>query len=153
MGNNPVSYPGRGTTIGFSVLPLASPPVYVLMPQLEKFDRSGSKTETDDVTCLDTPGNNKTPAPVVVDNGKYTAEGVYDPQNPNIVVMQGYQQNMTQLGYQITLVDGTTLTGLCYVTQFEAPKIDRYKRNRFSFEVDIFGVETLVPQGASAIPE
>jgi hypothetical protein len=60
---------------------------------------------------------------------------------------------MTQLGYQIVLVDGTTLTGLCYVTQFEAPKIDRYKRNRFSFEIDIFGVEVLVPQGGSGINE
>ena len=150
---NPVSYAGRGTTVGFSTLPLGSPADYVLMPQLEKFDRSGSKTDTDDVTCIDSPGNNKFPAPVVVDNGKYTAEGVYDPQNPNIVALQGYQQTMQQLGYQIVLVDGTTFTGLCYVTQFEAPKVDRYKRNRFSFQIDIFGVEVLVPQGASAINE
>jgi hypothetical protein len=139
--------------IGFSTLPLGTPPVYVAMPQLEKFDRSGSKTEMDDVTCLDSPGHNKFPAPVVVDNGKYTAEGVFDPQNANITTLMGYLQNMTQIGYQITLVDGTTLVGLCYVTQFEAPKVDRYKRNRFMFEIDIFGVEVLTPQGGSPINE
>ena len=148
---NPVSYPGRGSVIGFSTLPLASPAVYVAMPQLEKFDKSGAKVETDDVTCLDSPGNNKFPAPTVVDNGKYSAEGVYDPQNPNITTVAGYFQQMLQVGYQVTLTDGSTHTGLCYITQFEAPKVDRYKRNRFAFEIDIFGIETLVPQGGTAI--
>jgi hypothetical protein len=124
------------------------------MPQLEKFERSGSKTDTDDVTCLDSPGNNKFPAPVVVDNGNYQAEGVYDPQNAGITALQTYQQNMTlPLYYRITLVDGTTCTGQSFVSKFEAPKVDRYKRNRFSFEVTIFGVETLTPAGGSPISE
>ena len=147
VGAVPVGYPGRGTQIGFSTLPLASPAVYVPMPQLMKFDRSGAKADTDDATCLDSPGNNKYPVPIVVDNGEYTAEGLYDPGNLGIVALEGYLQAMQQLGYKIVLTDGTTLVGLCYVGQFEAPKIDRYKLITFSFAIKIYGAEVLTPSG------
>jgi hypothetical protein len=150
---NPVGYAGRGTIIGFTPTPVTGASVYQTMPQLEKFERSGTKVDFDDATCLDSPGNNKFPIPIVVDNGKYSAEGVFDPQNAGIVALLGPLQAMLQLGYKITLIDGSTFTGLCYVSQFEVPKVDRYKVNRFSFEVTIFGVETLTPQGATAIAE
>jgi len=149
---NPVGYPGRGTIIGFSTLPVVGG-VYAGMPQLEKFERSGSKADFDDATCLDSPGNNKFPIPIVVDNGKYSAEGIFDPQNAGITALMGYMQGMTQLGYKLVLIDGSTLIGLCYVAQFEAPKVDRYKVNRFSFEVMIYGVEVLTPLGGGAINE
>jgi hypothetical protein len=150
---NPVGYPGRGTIIAFTATPVVGGSVYVAMPQLEKFERSGSKADFDDATCLDSPGNNKFPVPIVIDNGKYAAEGLFDPQNAGIVSLMGTMQAMAQLGYKITLIDGTTLVGLCYVSQFEAPKVDRYKLNHFSFEVSIFGVEVLTPQGGAAINE
>jgi hypothetical protein len=153
MPANPVGYPGRGTVIGFSTLPLAGPPVYVAMPQLEKFDRSGSKVDFDDATCLDSPGNNKFPIPIVADNGDYTAEGVFDPGNAGITALMGYMQAMQQLGYKITLIDGSTLVGLCYVSKFEVPKVDRYKVNMFSFDIKIFGVEVLTPFGGSPLNE
>lgn len=155
MPANPVGYPGRGTVIGFSTLPLASPAVYIPMPQLEKFDRSGSKVDFDDATCLDSPGNNKFPVPIVVDNGDYTAEGILDPQNPGITALMSYMQAMQQLGYKITLTDSpaTVLVGLCYVSKFETPKVDRYKLNMFSFDIKIFGVEVLTPGGGNPINE
>lgn len=146
---NPKGYAGRGTVIGFST----TPSNYLPLPQLEKFERSGSKTDFDDITCLDSPGSNKFPAPVVIDNGKYTGEGVYDPQNPNITALQAYQQAMTQLYYQLTLIDGSLFTGLCYVEMFEAPKVDRYKINRYQFAIMIFGAETAAPQGGTPFTE
>lgn len=150
---NPVAYVGRGTIIAFTPTPVSGGSVYTPMPQLEKFDRTGSKSDFDDATCLDSPGNNKFPVPIVVDNGKYTAEGIFDPQNIGITTLMAYMQALSQIGYKITLIDGSILTGLCYVGQFEAPKVDRYKVNRFSFEVQIFGVETLTPLGGSGIAE
>ena len=90
---------------------------------------------------------------IVVDNGKYTAEGVFDPQNAGITNLMAVLQAMSQQGYKLTLIDGSTLTGICYVSQFEAPKVDRYKVNRFSFEVMIYGVETLTPLGGGGISE
>lgn len=150
---NPVGYPGRGTIIAFTTTPVSGGSVYVAMPQLEKFERSGSKADFDDATCLDSPGNNKFPIPIVIDNGKYTAEGIFDPLNPGITALMGYMQAMAQIGYKITLIDGSILVGLAYVAQFEAPKVDRYKVNRFSFEVQIFGVEVLTPLGGGAINE
>lgn len=149
----PVGYAGRGTIIAFCPVPVTGSSVYAPMPQLEKFERTGAKVEVDDATCLDSPGNNKYPIPVVVDNGKYTAEGVFDPQNVNQQSVLVPFQAMQQLGYKITLIDGSTFTGLCYVTGYEGPKIDRYKVNRFSFEVSIYGVETMTPMGGTGIAE
>jgi hypothetical protein len=151
--SNPIGYAGRGTVIGFSALPLGSPPVYTPMTQLSKFERSGSKTEFDDITCLDSPGVNKFPSPVAVDNGKYQGEGVFNPQDPTQQLMMSSLQAMAQLGYKITLIDGTTLVGICYIAEFMTPKVDVYKNNRFSFSIDIFGVEVLTPQGGSPINE
>lgn len=149
----PVAYAGRGTIIAFTPVPVTGSSVYAVMPQLEKFERSGSKVETDDSTCIDSPGNNKYPVPIVVDNGKYTAEGVLDPQNVAQSAMLAPFQAMQQLGYKITLIDGSIYTGLCYVTGYEGPKVDRYKVLRFSFEVTIYGVETFTPLGSAPIPE
>jgi len=149
----PVGYAGRGTIIAFTPVPVTGGSVYTAMPQLEKFDRSGSKADFDDATCLDSPGNNKFPIPVVVDNGKYAAEGVFDPQNAGITQLMSVLQAMSQQGYKITLIDGSIFTGLCYISQFEAPKVDRYKVNRFSFEVMIYGVEVLTPLGGGGISE
>jgi hypothetical protein len=150
---NPVGYVGRGSIIAFTPVPVTGGSVYTAMPQLEKFERSGSKADFDDATCLDSPGNNKFPIPIVVDNGKYTAEGVFDPQNAGITNLMAVLQAMSQQGYKLTLIDGSTLTGICYVSQFEAPKVDRYKVNRYSFEVMIYGVEVLTPLGGSGISE
>ena len=150
---NPVGYFGRGSIIAFTATPVSGGSVYVAMPQLEKFERSGTKVDFDDITCLDSPGNNKFPLPVVVDNGKYNAEGVFDPQNAAIIQILGPFQAMAQLGYKLTLIDGTILVGLCYIAQFEVPKVDRYKANRFSFEIMIFGVEVLTPFGGSPVNE
>jgi len=143
----PKAYPGRGTQIAFSL----DGQNFTPMPQLEKFEKTGSKTDYDDVTCLDSPGSNKYWQPVVVENGDYSAEGSYDPGNAGITQMQANQQALALIYYKITLIDGTTLTGQCSVSQFEAPKIDRYKANRFSFQVKIFGVEVLTPQGGQPI--
>jgi hypothetical protein len=147
---NPVGYPGRGTIIAFA--PLGSS-TFTQMPQLEKFERTGSKADFDDATCIDSPGNNKFPIPVVVDNGKYTAEGVFDPQNVGITQLMSVLQAMSQILFKITLIDGSVFTGNCYVEQFEAPKVDRYKVNRFSFGIMIFGVEVLTPLGQGGINE
>ena len=147
---NPVAYPGRGTVIAFA--PIGSS-TFTTMPQLEKFERTGSKVEFDDATCIDSPGNNKFPVPVVVDNGKYTGEGVFDPQNVGITQLLSVMQSMTQMLYKITLIDGSIFTGNCYVEQFDPPKVDRYKVNRFSFGIIIYGVEVLTPLGGSGINE
>lgn len=149
----PVAYAGRGTIIAFTPVPVTGSSVYTAMPQLEKFERSGAKVESDDATCLDSPGNNKFPVPVVVDNGKYMADGVLDPENVAQQSMLVPFQAMQQLGYKITLIDGSIYTGLCYVTGYEGPKVDRYKVLRFSFEVTIYGVETFTPTGGSPISE
>jgi hypothetical protein len=151
--SNPVVYAGRGTIIAFTPVPVSGGSIYTAMPQLEKFERTGSKADFDDATCLDSPGVNKFPVPVVVDNGKYSASGIFDPGNIGITNLMGVLQAMAQQGYKITLLDGSTFTGLCYVSQFEAPKVDRYKVNRFSFEIMIFGVETLTPLGGGGIAE
>jgi hypothetical protein len=150
MPANPVGYQGRGTVIAFNVGGIGA---YTALPQLQKFGKAGSKVDFDDITCLDSPGVNKFPAPVVVDNGKWSGEGVFDPQNPNIAVMMGYMQAMTQLGFKVTLIDGSTFVGLCYIETFNAPKVDRYKDNMFDFGINVFGVETLTPLGGSGIPE
>lgn len=151
MPANPVSYPSRGTIIGFSTLPLASPAVYVPMPQLQKFEKSGVKMDSDDATCLDSPGNNKFPVPVVIDNGKWSGSGVYDPQNTGITNLAKYFQAMQQMGFQVQLIDGTLHTGKCYIAKWEAPKVDRYKILTFDFEIDVFGIEVLTPFGGVAI--
>lgn len=149
----PVGYAGRGTIIAFTPTPVSGSSVYTPMPQLTKFERTGAKVDFDDATCLDSPGNNKFPIAIVVDNGKYSAEGIFDPQNPGIVAIMGPLQAMSLLGYKMTLIDGTIATGLCFVSQFEGPKVDVYKVNRFSFEVMIYGVEVLTPLGGSPISE
>lgn len=149
----PVGYAGRGTIIGFAPTPITGSSTYTPMPQLTKFERTGAKADFDDATCLDSPGVNKFPIPIVVDNGKYSAEGIFDPQNPGIVAIMGPLQALAQIGYKVTLIDGTILTGLCYVSQFEGPKVDVYKVNRFSFEISIYGVEVLTPQGGTPISE
>lgn len=150
---NPVGYAGRGTVIAFTPTPVTGGSVYTALPQLEKFDKSSAKVDFDDATCLDSPGVNKFPIPVVVDNGKWSGEGVFDPQNPNITALLGYMQAMTQLGFKVTLIDGSTFTGLCYVESFGAAKIDRYKVNMYDFAINVFGVETLTPTGGGAIAE
>ena len=95
---NPVGYQGRGTIIAFTVAPVTGGSVYTAMPQLEKFEKTSAKVDFDDATCLDSPGVNKFPIPVVVDNGKWTGEGVFDPQNAGITALMGYMQALTQLG-------------------------------------------------------
>jgi hypothetical protein len=150
---NPVAYAGRGTIIAFTPVPVSGGSIYTPMPQLEKFERTGAKVDFDDATCLDSPGNNKFPVAVVVDNGKYTAEGVFDPQNAGITGLMAVLQAMSQQGYKITLIDGSIFTGICFVSQFETPKVDRYKVNRFSFEIMIYGVEVLTPLGGTGINE
>jgi hypothetical protein len=149
----PVGYVGRGSIIAFTAVPVTGGSVYTAMPQLEKFERNNAKAEFDDATCLDSPGNNKYPIPIVVDNGEYTAEGVFDPQNAGITNLMAVLQAMSQQGYKLTLIDGSTLVGLCYVGEFAAPKVDRYKVNRFSFMVKIYGAEVLTPLGGSGISE
>jgi hypothetical protein len=148
---NPVGYQGRGTTIGFNLTPFTG--AYTLLPQLEKFEKTNAKVDFDDITCLDSPGVNKFPLPMVVDNGKWSGEGVYDPQNAGITALQGYMQALTQLGFKVTLVDGSTFTGLCYVEEFSAAKVDRYKANMFGFGIMVYGVETLTPLGGGAVSE
>ena len=143
----PVGYAGRGTIVAFTATPVTGSSVYQVMPQLEKFERSGAKVETDDATCIDSPGNNKYPIPIVVDNGKYMAEGILDPSNANQQALLAPFQAMQLMGYKITLIDGTTFTGLCYITGNEGPKVDRYKVVRFSFEISIYGIETMTPMG------
>jgi len=150
---NPVGYQGRGTIIAFTVAPVTGGSVYAAMPQLEKFEKTSAKVDFDDATCLDSPGVNKFPIPIVVDNGKWSGEGVFDPQNAGITALLGYMQAFTLLGFKVTLVDGSTFTGLCYVETFSAPKVDRYKVNMFSFGINVFGVETLTPEGGGAIAE
>ena len=150
---NPVGYQGRGTVIAFTVAPVTGGSVYTALPQLEKFDKTNAKVDFDDITCLDSPGVNKFPLPIVVDNGKWSGEGVFDPQNPGITALMGYMQALTQLGFKITLIDGSTFTGLCYVETFSAAKVDRYKANMYEFGINVFGVETLTPSGGSAIAE
>jgi hypothetical protein len=150
---NPVAYGGRGTIIAFTVAPVTGGSVYTALPQLEKFDKTSAKVDFDDATCLDSPGNNKFPVPIVVDNGKWAGEGVFDPGNLGITQMLGYMQAETQLGFKVTLIDGSTFTGLCYVESFGAAKIDRYKVNMYDFAINVFGVETLTPLGGSAISE
>jgi hypothetical protein len=150
---NPVAYAGRGTVIAFTVAPVTGGSTYVALPQLEKFEKTSAKVDFDDATCLDSPGNNKFPVPVVVDNGKWGGEGIFDPQNPNITALLGYMQAMTQLGFKVTLIDGSTFVGLCYVESFGAAKIDRYKVNSYDFAINVFGVETLTPIGGGAIAE
>ena len=147
---NPVGYQGRGTVIAFNVGGIGA---YTALPQLQKFDKTNAKVDFDDATCLDSPGVNKFPIPVVVDNGKWSGEGVFDPQNVNITNMLGYMQAMTQLGFKVTLVDGSTFVGLCYVESFGAAKVDRYKINMYDFSINVFGVEVLTPQGGTAINE
>lgn len=147
---NPVGYAGRGTVIAFNVGGIGA---YTALPQLEKFEKGSAKVDFDDGTCLDSPGVNKFPFPTTVDNGKWSGTGVFDPQNVNITNLLGYMQGMTQLGFKVTLVDGTTFVGLCYVETFSAPKVDRYKINRFDFAINVFGVEVLTPQGGAAINE
>lgn len=150
MPANPVGYAGRGTVIAFNVGGIGS---YTALPQLQKFDKSSAKVDFDDATCLDSPGSNKFPVPIVVDNGKYSGEGLYDPQNPNITSLQAYMQAMTQLGFKVTLIDGSTFVGLCYVETFTAPKVERYKLNMYDFGINVFGVEVLTPLGGGAINE
>jgi len=150
---NPVGYQGRGTIIAFTVAPVTGGSVYTALPQLEKFDKTSAKVDFDDATCLDSPGVNKFPIPVTVDNGKWTGEGVYDPLNAGITALQGYMQALTQLGFKVTLVDGSTFTGLCYVETFGAVKVDRYKVNMYDFGIMVYGVETVTPFGGSGIAE
>lgn len=147
---NPVGYQGRGTIIAFNVGGIG---VYTALPQLQKFDKTAAKVDFDDATCLDSPGTNKFPIPIVVDNGKWSGTGVFDPQNVNITNLLGFMQAMTQLGFKVTLVDGSTFVGLCYVEQFNTPKVDRYKVNMYDFSINVFGVEVLTPQGGAAINE
>ena len=150
---NPVGFQGRGTAIAFTVAPVTGGSVYTAMAQLEKFSKTGTKVDMDEITCLDSPGTNAFPFPVMVDNGKWQGEGVYNAQDPTQNAMLGYMQAMTLLGYKITLVDGSTFVGLCYISNFEAPTIEVKKANRFKFEVAVFGVEVLTPVGGSAINE
>jgi hypothetical protein len=152
---NPVGYQGRGTQIAFAVT--AGGVVtgsYTPMTQLEKFSKSGVKTEFDDITCLDSPGVNKFPFPVMFDNGKWDGAGVFNPQDATQTAMMAYAQSLALLGYKVTLIDGSTFTGLCYIDGFQAPsEVDVKKAIRYTFGVMVFGVETLTPQGGSAISE
>ena len=84
---NPVTYVGRGSVIAFTVAPVTGGSVYTALPQLQKFDKASAKVDFDDSTCIDSPGVNKFPVPVVVDNGKWSGEGVFDPQNANITAL------------------------------------------------------------------
>jgi hypothetical protein len=151
---NPVGYQGRGTQIAFATTAGGSVnSAYTPMAQLEKFSKGSTKVDMDDITCLDSPGTNAFPFPTLVDNGKWQGEGVYDAQNPTITAMQSYFQSMALLGYKVTLTDGTTFVGLCYISNFEAPTVEVRKANRYKFEVSVFGIETLTPEGGSAISE
>jgi hypothetical protein len=145
--SNPKGYAGRGTVIAFS----PDNATFTAMPQLEQFQKAGTTTEYDQIECLDSPGVNDFPFPVMVKNGSYSGEGPYDPQNAGITALQAYQQAMQVIYYRVTLIDGTTLTGQCSVSKFEAPKVDVKKANRFSFEMRVFGVEVLTPQGGEPI--
>lgn len=144
---NPKGYAGRGTIIEFS----NDGTTYVAMPQLEKFEKTGSSTEYDQIECIDSPGVNDFPFPVMVKNGNYSASGPYDPQNPGITQLQANQQALWVGYYRVTMIDGSKFTGQCSVSKFETPKVDVKKAVRFDFEVRIFGVETLTPQGGAPI--
>jgi hypothetical protein len=143
----PKGYAGRGTIIAFS----ATNSNFVPMPQLEKFEKTGTSVEVDQIECLDSPGVNDFPFPVMVKNGNYSASGPYDPQNPGITALQAFLQAMQIIYYTVTLIDGSTFTGQCFVSKFETPKVDVKKANRFDFEVRVYGVEVLTPLGGAAI--
>jgi hypothetical protein len=152
---NPVGYQGRGTLIAFA--PTSGGVVsgaYTNMTQLEKFSKSGVKTEFDDITCLDSPGVNKFPFPVQFDNGKWDGAGVFNPQDSSQQVMMQNAQGLVLLGYKVTLIDGSTYVGLCYIDGFQSPsEVDVKKALRYTFSVMVFGVETFTPLGGSGISE
>lgn len=144
---NPKTYVGRGSVISFS----PDGTTYTAMPQLEKFDNAGTTTEYDQCETIDTPGTNDYPVPVMGKNGTYAGTGPYDPQNAAITGLQAYKQSLAIIYFKVQLIDGTTITGQCSVSKFDAPKVDVKKVNRFEFEIRTAGVLVLTPQGGSAI--
>jgi len=149
---NPIGYAGRGTQVQFTQVPVTGGSVYTPLTQLSKFSKTGAKLKMDDITCLDSPGDVEFPSPVSLSNGSYDFEGVYNPQDASIQAMQTAFAAMAQLGYKIILVDGTVFTGLCYV-EVNTPTVDVYKNNRYSGKMNIFGLETVTPQGGAPIQE
>ena len=155
MSQNPTGYQGRGTQIAFATTSGGVVnSAYTNATQLEKFSKSGVKTEFDDITCLDSPGVNKFPFPVMFDNGKWDFSGVFNPQDTAQQAMMAYGQGLTLLGYKVTLIDGSTYVGLCYIDGFQSPsEVDPKKALRYSGAVMVFGVETFTPQGGGSIAE
>ena len=153
--SNPVGYQGRGTQIAFATTSGGTVnSAYTAMTQLDKFSKSGVKTEFDDITCLDSPGVNKFPFPVQFDNGKWDGEGVFNPEDLTQQAMMGYGQTLALLGYKVTLIDGSTYVGLCYIDGFQSPsEVDVKKALRYKFSVMVFGVETFTPIGGGGIQE
>jgi len=144
---NPKTYVGRGTIVSLS----PDGVTYTPFPQLEKFDKSGTSTDYDQCETLDTPGTNDYPVPVMGKNGSYAGSGPYDPENVAITEAQVYKQALQIIYFKVAMIDGSTFTGQCSVSKFDAPKVDIKKVVRFDFEIRVLGVETLTPQGGSAI--
>ena len=66
----------------------------------------------------------------------------------------GYGQTLALLGYKVTLIDGSTYVGLCYIDGFQSPSVvDVKKALRYKFSVMVFGVETFTPLGGGGIQE
>lgn len=129
-------YAGRGTLVEITQ---DGGSTYTHILQVRKGDYSGMKAELDDITNFDSPSAVIERIPTVVDPGEYSGDGVLNPQDASVQLLNTLLVAQTLVGFRLTFVDGTIDTFNGYVTEFQPATVDTKKALGYAFKFTITG--------------
>ena len=139
---------GKGSTISIST----DGTTFTLVKQGKTITYSGQKTNFEDITNLDSPGNEMERVPTTNDPGTAAMQGVHDPADPGQLAVRAAQQAQTLLTvkHQFSKASDQTTTGLlrtfsAYVADVGGPDAQYDKSSTFSFTYQITGPITDTP--------
>ena len=134
---------GKGSTLSISS---DGGTTWTMVKQGKTITYSGQKTNFEDVTNLDSPGNVIERVPTTNDPGTAQAQGVHDPADAGQLAVRAAQVAQTALTvkHQFSKASDQTTNGLlrtfsAYVSEVNGPDAQYDKSSTFSFTFQITG--------------
>lgn len=134
-----IGYAGRGTLVQISTNGGSS---YTHILQVRKGDYSGMKATLADITNFDSPSAVIERIPTVIDPGEYKGDGVLNPGDSSVALLNTLLINQTLVLFQLTYIDGTVDSFSGYVTEWTPSTADVKKELGYAFTFTITGPVT-----------
>lgn len=106
---------GRGSSLQVST----DGTTWTKIAQLKTATFSGAKSDYDDVTNFDSPGNTRETAPTLLDPGSVQIDGPFSPVDPGQTQLQALYNAQTLAQYKLTLVPMAGMTA-SFIRSFSA---------------------------------